>query len=75
MRVPKILQTINTLYIKFLTSFYITQTRIGIIFIVFSSLFAFFLQKDRDTLIEQPLTLIDSQEMLKYSNKTVSSQA
>ena len=70
MRRPKILQTINTLYI--LTSFYITQTRIGI---VFSSLFAFFLQKDRDTLIEQPLTLIDSQEMLKYSNKTVSSQA
>jgi len=48
---PKILQTINTMHI--LTSFYITETRIGIISIVFSSLFAFSLQKDQDTLIEQ----------------------
>ena len=50
-RVPKLLQTISTLHI--LTVFYITETRIGIILIVFSSLFAFVSTKDRDTLIEQ----------------------
>jgi len=44
MRMPKILQTTSTLHI--LTAFYITETRIGIIFIVFSSLFAFSSAKD-----------------------------
>ena len=46
MRVPKILQTISTQHI--LTAFYIT---VGIIICCF-------LQKDRDTLIEQSLTQI-----------------
>jgi len=51
MHTPKLLQTINNLHI--LTAFYIIETRIGIILIVFSSLFAFISTKDRDTLIEQ----------------------
>ena len=45
MRVSKILQTISTLHI--LTAFYITETRIGIIFS------SFLQQKKQDTLIEQ----------------------
>ena len=56
-RTPKILQTISTLHI--LTAFCITETIIGILFIVFSSLFAFFQQKNQDTLIEQSVALIE----------------
>jgi len=45
MCVLKILQTISTLHI--LTAFYITETKIGIIFIVFSLLFKFFCKISR----------------------------
>ena len=46
---PKILQAISTLHI--LIAFCITETRIGSLLIVFSSLFAFFQQKDRGTVV------------------------
>ena len=52
MHAPKLLQTISTQHI--LTAFYITETRIGIILIVFSSLFASISTQEQSlTLIEQ----------------------
>jgi len=54
---PKILQTIRTLHI--LTVFYITETGIGTILLLLAHYLHFFLQKGRDTLTEQSLTLIE----------------